>query len=250
MFAEAFVRLLDSHCPPSLVRAVESHPSAALPLAQELERSGFLDILRPEADGGAGLPLSGLAPLAIVSGARLCPLPFAQQVVARWMGVAVEALSMEARAALVAANMAGAIERLLDLTIAHTTAREQFGRPLSAFQAVQQQLAQLAEEVAAARLAAHIGLQGPAFTLPRSAAAKIRCNEAAALATAIAHQLHGAIGATAEYDLQLFTRALWRWQLEGGTTAYWAEALGRHRLASIGGSVPYIEAHLETGETP
>ena len=250
MFAEAFARLMETHCPPALVRAAEMDASTALPLAEELERSGFLDLLRPEAEGGAGLPLSGLAPLAFTCGAQLCPLPFTEQAVARWMGISADALPMEARAALVAAQMAGAIERLLGLTIAHATARQQFGRPLSAFQAVQQQLAQLAEEVAAARLAAHIGLQGPAFTLPRSATAKIRCNEAAALATAIAHQLHGAIGATAEYDLQLFTRALWRWQLEAGTTAHWAQALGRHRLASAGGSVPYIEAHLETGETP
>lgn len=248
MFLDPFTRLLAQHCPPALVRAAQADPAQAAPLGQELEKSGFLDVLLPEADGGAGLPLCDFAPLVIACGAHLCPLPYAEQAVARWLGVPQSALSDEVRAALVAAQMAGAIERLLDFTIDHATTRQQFGRPLSAFQAVQQQLAQLAEEVAAARLAAHIGMAGPDFTTARSAAAKIRCNEAATLSTSIAHQLHGAIGATAEYDLQLFSRALWRWQLEGGSTAHWAERLGRDRLNSGQGSVPYIQSHLETGE--
>ena len=213
-----------------------------------MESSGFLDILRPEAEGGAGLSLSGFAPMAVACGAHLCPVPFAEEAVARGLGVPAAMLSPEARAALTAAKMAGAIERLLGLTTAHVTARQQFGRPLSAFQAVQQQLAQLAEEVAAARLAAHIGLGGAGFTLVRAAAAKLRCNEAAALSTAIAHQLHGAIGATADYDLQLYTRALWRWQREAGTTAHWAGQLGRHRLAEGKASLPYIQAHLASGD--
>ena len=243
MFLEPFTRLLEQHSPLALVRAAEADKAAAAPLAAAIEASGFLDILRPEAEGGAGLSLAQFAPLVIACGAHLCPLPYPEQAVARALGE----LTPEARAALIAAQMAGAIERLLALTTAHVTARQQFGRPLAGFQAVQQQLAQLAEDVAAARLAAHIGLAGPGFTLPRSAAAKIRCNEAATLACSIAHQLHGAIGATAEYDLQLFTRALWRWQTEAGTTADWALALGRHRLQQGGASVPYIEAHLETG---
>ncbi len=250
MFLDPFTRLLEQHGPLALVRAAELDPAATLPLADELAKSGFLDILLPEGEGGAGLPLAGFAPLVIACGAHLCPLPYAEQAVARWLGVPEAALPPEALAALAAAKMAGAIQRLLDLTIAHATAREQFGRPLAAFQAVQQQLAQLAEEVAAARLAANIGLAGPDFTPARSAAAKIRCNEAATLATQIAHQLHGAIGATADYDLQLYSRALWRWQLEAGTTAYWAGQLGRHRIASGQSSVAYIQTHLETGEAP
>lgn len=249
MFLESFSRLLEIHCPPALVRAAEADAGAAAPLEAELARSGFLDILRPEAEGGAGLALSGFASLAIACGAHLCPVPYPELAVARGLGVAPDELPLEARAALVAARMAGAVERLLEFTIEHATTRQQFGRPLAAFQAVQQQLAQLAEEVAAARLAACIGLAGPGFTPARSAAAKIRCNEAAGLAAAIAHQLHGAIGATVEHDLQLFTRALWRWQTEAGTTACWAERLGRDRLAKGGASVPYIQIHLEAGDS-
>src|ERR1043166_3320564 len=50
-----------------------------------------------------------------------------------------------------ASQMAGAIAAALSLSVAHTRQREQFGRPLAAFQAIQQQLAVLAEEAGAAR---------------------------------------------------------------------------------------------------
>src|ERR1051326_3017586 len=52
-----------------------------------------------------------------------------------------------------ASQMAGAIAAALSLSVAHTRQREQFGRPLAAFQAIQQQLAVVAEDAAAARAA-------------------------------------------------------------------------------------------------
>ena len=59
---------------------------------------------------------------------------------------------VRARAALLsAAQIAGALGRLLQMTLAYTGERVQFGRPIGQFQAVQHQLAQLAEEAAAAR---------------------------------------------------------------------------------------------------
>jgi hypothetical protein len=39
--------------------------------------------------------------------------------------------------------------------------------------------------------------------------------------------VHGAIGITAEYDLQLFTRRLWTWASDFGSSQYWAGLLGR-----------------------
>jgi acyl-CoA dehydrogenase len=58
MFLEAFTRLLETRCTPALVRAAAENPAAADGLRAEIEASGFLDILLPEAEGGAGLPLA------------------------------------------------------------------------------------------------------------------------------------------------------------------------------------------------
>lgn len=247
MFVAAFTRLLDAHCPPALVRAAAAGPAAA-GLEAEIEASGFLDVLRPEADGGGGLTLAGFAPLVMAAGAFLLPVDFAGRAVERARGAAPDDV---ARAALVAALMAGAMGRVLEMTIAHVTTRRQFGRPLAAFQAVQQQVSVMAEDVAAATLAAHIGLGGADFAPERSAVAKLRANEAAATVAATAHQLHGAIGATAEFDLQLWTGALRRWQGEAGTASHWAGVLARHRLAAApADSAAYIRSTLEPGEMP
>lgn len=245
MFLDAFTQILDGHCPPALVRAADA--AAAAPLADAIAAAEFDRVLLPEAEGGAGLSLAEFAPLVMACGRYLCPVEFPEQALARWLGIDAVALPEMARAALVAARMAGAIERMLELTIAHVTTRQQFGRPLSAFQAIQQQLAQFAEEAAAARLAAHIGLGGPELSIARSATAKLRCNEAAGFAAATAHQLHGAIGATAEYDLQLYSRALWRWQRQAGSSAEWAMRLGQHRLQQATDTLPYLQQHLESG---
>ena len=130
-----------------------------------------------------------------------------------------------------AAQMAGAIERALDVSLKYVVERKQFGRALAANQAVQQALAVLAGHSAAATIAAEHAFRALAADRDASfeiAAAKVRCGEAASMATNLAHQAHGAIGFTREYVLQQVTRRLWSWRAEFGADAYWAEWLGRY----------------------
>jgi acyl-CoA dehydrogenase len=51
--------------------------------------------------------------------------------------------------------------------------------------------------------------------------------EAATLAAEIAHQVHGAIGFTREYALQVATRRLWSWREEFGGDPEWAAVVGQ-----------------------
>ncbi len=134
--------------------------------------------------------------------------------------------------------MAGAIERVLDLTVQYVGERVQFGRPLGKFQAVQQNLAVLAGQAAAAGAAADGAAEAFAdlasgAPCPLSvAAAKLRCGEAAGIAASIAHQMHGAIGFTHEHALHHLTRRLWSWRDEYGNEASWAMRLGRQVAAA------------------
>jgi acyl-CoA dehydrogenase len=141
-------------------------------------------------------------------------------------GIALET----AGAILRSIQIAGALERVLLQTVEYARTRVQFGKPIAAFQAIQQQLAILAGQTAAASMAAETAiadLASPTRLRRSAAAAKIRCGEAAGIAASIAHQVHGAIGITYEHSLHFATRRLWSWRAEFGSEAYWAEQVGR-----------------------
>jgi len=141
----------------------------------------------------------------------------------------LEACAVRALGAVMrSAQMAGALQRILEESARYASERVQFGRPIGRFQAVQQSLAVLAGHAAAATAAAEAAMQAVAGD-PRShavAAAKIRAGEAAGAGAAIAHQVHGAIGFAQEHRLHHFTRRLWSWRDEFGGEAHWAAALG------------------------
>lgn len=130
----------------------------------------------------------------------------------------------------------GSLRRVLALTLRYAREREQFGRPIGAFQAVGHQLAHLAGTAeqsdaivdrALARMAA-----GETAT-DAVLAAKICTGEAAGLAIRIGHQVHGAVGVTQEHELHHYTRRLMAWRDHGGSESSAALALGR-RIAQGG----------------
>lgn len=149
-------------------------------------------------------------------------------------------------AALHAGLLAGAMDRVLSLTVAHANDRVQFGKSIGKFQAIQQQLSVLAEEVFAARMAARIGLSGPGH-LPgelQAAVAKARTSEAAARVAAIAHAVQGAMGITEEGDLQLYTRRLHDWRLADGAEHHWNARIGDVVLAHPGRFAAAVQERL------
>ena len=149
-------------------------------------------------------------------------------------------------ACLYAAQLAGAMERVLEITIAYANERQQFGKPIGKFQAIQQQLSVASEHVFASRMAARIGCHGPSFVPDRlcAAAAKARTSEAAGLVAAIAHAVHGANGITEEYDLQLYTRRLQEWRLTWGSESRWNAVLGEAIVAGTTSFADFVRERL------
>lgn len=146
-------------------------------------------------------------------------------------------------AALHAAQMAGAMARVFALTLQYANDRAQFGRNIGKFQAIQHQISVMAEQVAATRMAAQIGGAAAQGWLPdpmQAAIAKFNASEAVTPVTSIAHAVHGAIGVTAEYDLQVFTRRLHAWRMADGSERYWAREIGAQACAAEGGAVDLI----------
>jgi acyl-CoA dehydrogenase len=252
LLANSFERLLQEHCTPAQVREIENGGSSDA-LWTEIEQSGFLDALVGEEKGGAGLTLPDVFSLVLLCGRYAVPVPVAQAMVGRaayvaageevpkgpitsWDEVPFETaeLRRSTGAAITAAEMVGAMERAFEITVDFANDRTQFGRPIGKFQAVQQQISVIAEQTFAAKMAGEIGFSSDSW-LPdplRAAMAKARTCEASIQVCANAHAVHGAIGATEEYDLQLYTRRIYQGRLAFGAESFWNRAIGEILIAS------------------
>jgi acyl-CoA dehydrogenase len=131
-------------------------------------------------------------------------------------------------ALLRSAQMSGAITGAFELTTTYVGQREQFGRPIGKFQAVQTHIVELAQAsaltaLAVDRAAAAAQAGEASFEI---VATKSLANRNAGLAARAAHQAHGAIGMTQEYALQLLTRRLHTWRGDFGDEVFMNARLG------------------------
>lgn len=115
----------------------------------------------------------------------------------------------------------------LALAVDHAANREQFGRPIGVNQAVSHQCVDMRVDIDAMRVLAHQA----AWRLDRDradaagavAVANAYARDAITRTFARAHQVHGAMGFTMEYDLQLFSRRAKSYELTGGSAAWHLE---------------------------
>ena len=118
------------------------------------------------------------------------------------------------------AEQVGAARQALDLTVAYTKVREQFGRVIGSFQGLQHRLADLHVLVESARSLSYAAAEAAADEAPdlalHAAAARACCSEALTRVAAEMIQMHGAIGITWEHDAhRYFKRAHGDTQLLG-----------------------------------
>ncbi|TDD74256.1 acyl-CoA dehydrogenase [Actinomadura darangshiensis] len=120
---------------------------------------------------------------------------------------AAEAISLFG-AAGTCAEMVGAAQHVLDMTVRYATEREQFGKAIGSFQAVQHHCANMAIDVLGSRFIAYEAiwlLSASRDATQEVAMAKAWVSEAYERVCALGHQVHGAIGFTQEHDLHLFS---------------------------------------------
>lgn len=236
--------------------------STSLVLWDRLTEIGLPRLLLSESNGGSGMGFEVAAAVAQELGRHAASVPMVDAMLANLWKVesnatfrpidgldtglisafrlhceAPEQAWWRARAALLtAALMSGAMQAALDLTQQYTADRQQFGKPLAAFQAVQHQLAAMVGQVAACGVAVQAGareLDETGNLLP-AAIAKARTSDLVRPIVATAHQLHGAMGFTQEYRLQEYTKCLLAWRDQYGNELNWHEWLGRQALRAGG----------------
>ena len=110
---------------------------------------------------------------------------------------------------LACAELAGAAAAALEYAVDYVGRREQFGRPIGSFQAIQHHCANMALDADAAHLAVmDAAARVDAGDEPGLIAshAKVICSEAARRVTTTAHQVLGGIGFLEDSDMHLWTR--------------------------------------------
>ena len=142
------------------------------------------------------------------------------------------------------AQVAGAMDRVLEVVLTHVSEREQFGRPIGRFQAVQHLVADIAMEVALSRAATDTAVARAAASdwkdpgmLFAVGVAKSCVGHAASIVVRNAHQVLGAIGTTLEHELHTLTKPILVRRSEFGSVQEWdaslaalAASAGRDRL--------------------
>lgn len=173
---------------------------------------------RPDAQavvlGESGLDLSEVEVTGSVTTADLLrSIPWVEGA-----GPAAVAIDPDARDRLlavaltvVAASLVGTMAGALKTTLAHVQAREQFGKPIGAFQAVQHMCAEMLVDLESSRSAAYgaswaCDEASVAEALQMAATAKLWCSEAALRVCETAVQAHGGIGYTWEASPHLYLR--------------------------------------------
>jgi alkylation response protein AidB-like acyl-CoA dehydrogenase len=130
------------------------------------------------------------------------------------------------------AYLVGLTHRDLEITVTYAKQREQFGRPIGSFQAIQHKAADMVTDVDGMRFityrAAAAISEGDQSARMKVAMAKAWCSDASRRVVAHGQQIHGAIGFTKEYPIQLFFRRQKRGEL------FWGDAdFHRERIAHM-----------------
>jgi len=106
------------------------------------------------------------------------------------------------------AEMCGGAQRVLEMSVEYAKVREQFGRPIGSFQAIQHKCANMMVQVESAKSATYYAAWAVANDVPEAhlaaCMAKAYCSDAYRLVSAEGIQIHGGIGFTWEHDMHLY----------------------------------------------
>jgi alkylation response protein AidB-like acyl-CoA dehydrogenase len=145
-------------------------------------------------------------------------------------------------AACTAAEMLGAADRVLAMSVDYAKERQQFGRPIGSFQAVKHRCADMLVDVEGMRSSAYYAAwcigAGHADASIAASTAKVWCSDASRRVMASGLQVHGGIGFTWEHDLHLYLKRAQLDQLRFGDAVF-----HRDRLSAL------VRARVEAGQS-
>jgi alkylation response protein AidB-like acyl-CoA dehydrogenase len=139
------------------------------------------------------------------------------------------------------AEMCGGAQKVLDMSVEYAKVREQFGRPIGSFQAIQHKCANMLVQVESAKSATYYAAwavaNGVAEAHLAACMAKAYCSDAYRFVSGEGIQIHGGIGFTWEHDMHLFFK-----RAKGSEVTFGDATWNRELVAQIVLDQPEAEA--------
>src|SRR5216683_712422 len=134
-------------------------------------------------------------------------------------------------AVALAAEMCGASQRVLDMTVDYAKMRVAFGKPIGSYQGVKHKCADMLVEIENAKSLTYYAAwavdQGEADAAMAVSMAKAAASDAGRKVCAVGIQLHGGIGMTWEHDLQLYLKRAKASEIAFGDATWHRERVAR-----------------------
>jgi 3-oxocholest-4-en-26-oyl-CoA dehydrogenase beta subunit len=130
----------------------------------------------------------------------------------------------------ICSEMSGLAQQVMDMTVQYSKDRKQFGKPIGVLQIIQHYAADMFTEFDGLKLNTYKAASRMNEGLPCEedvAMAKAWAAQASEKIVGPAHQIHGAIGSTLEYDLHYYTRRLRAHSLTFGDARYYREFIAK-----------------------
>ncbi len=132
------------------------------------------------------------------------------------------------------AEMCGGAQQVLDMSVEYAKVREQFGRPIGSFQAIQHKCADMLVQVEGAKSATYYAAWAVSNNAPdaalAAAMAKAYCSDAYRQVTSEGIQVHGGIGFTWEHDLHIYFKRAKGSEVTFGDATWNRELVAQHTL--------------------
>lgn len=166
----------------------------------------------------------------------------------------LEAITSRAKVGL-CAEMCGGAQKALDMCVEYAKVREQFGRPIGSFQAIQHKCANMLVQTESAKSATYYAAWAVANNTPEAhlaaCMAKAYCSEAYGSITAEGIQVHGGIGFTWEHDMHIYFKRAKSSEVTFGDAVWNRELVAQSVLdeaESAEGVTGKPESHRPQGE--
>ena len=219
-------------CELALIFALTNTDQTRLQSSVFIVESGFPGFLRGELEDLCGMRANPVSSLFLED----CRVPEKNLLGKLGDGMKIGMTTLDNGRIGVAAQALGIAQGAFEAAVKYAKERQQFKKPIASLQTIQNYIADMATELAAARLLLYrvcsLKDEGAPFGC-EAAMAKLYCSQIAAKVTSLAVQIHGGYGYSKEYDVERYFRDAKVTEIYEGTSEIQRMVIARAVLSKL-----------------